>query len=150
MLLLAGAAAWALPIPPAGAVKVPILMYHSVTDDPAKAGKYTVTAAEFEADMEVWDGDVPLPAEFRYADYQIFEGTARLQSGLPQAGGGLQTLAVTLRDGALPLTLTLYYTDFGGVLTRRAVLKNESRRTLTVRKLMHIVRTPESVSINGT
>jgi len=89
-----------------------------------------------ESSMEVWDGDVPLPAEFRYADYQIFEGTARLQSGLPQAGGGLQTLAVTLRDGALPLTLTLYYTDFGGVLTRRAVLKNESRRTLTVRKCM--------------
>lgn len=49
MLVFAGAA---VTIPPAGAVRVPILMYHSVTTDPKKAGKYTVTAAEFESDME--------------------------------------------------------------------------------------------------
>ena len=89
VLLLAGAAAWALPIPPAGAVKVPILMYHSVTDDPAKAGKYTVTAAEFEADMQ-WLSDNGYTTVFlsQLSDYE--------ETGAPLPE---KPVVVTLDDG---------------------------------------------------
>ena len=73
--------------------------------------------------------------DFRFAEYRIIEGTAPMESGLPQARGGSETLKITMEqtDG---LTLVLYYTLFGGVLTRRTVLKNQTNRDIRLHKLM--------------
>lgn len=75
------------------------------------------------------------PTDFCYAAHRIHRGIAPMTTGLPQARGEAETLEITLRqtDG---LELTLYWTLFGGVLTRRAVLKNGTAAPVHVTKLM--------------
>lgn len=91
-----------------------------------------------ESPVELWDENGAVPTDFRYAGYEVTNGCIKMTSGLPQAEGGSQTLAVKLRDGALSAELTLYYTDFGAVLTRRAVLKNTGARPLYIHRLMSL------------
>ena len=89
-----------------------------------------------ESPAELWDESGPAGTEFRFAGYEIMEGGAPMRSGLPQAGGAEGTLAVRMADAALGAELTLYYSAFSGVLTRRTVLKNTGASPLRVRKLM--------------
>ena len=73
-------------------------------------------------------------SDFRYASHEILEGIAPMQSGLPQARGAEQTLRITLtQPGA---ELELYFSVFGGVMTRRAILKNTGETPLAVTKMM--------------
>ncbi len=72
--------------------------------------------------------------DFVYDSFRIREGSVPMESGLPQARDGGETLEVTLKQGTM--VLKLYYTLFGGVLTRRSVLCNEGEQAVTVRKLM--------------
>lgn len=74
-------------------------------------------------------------ADFRYRSHRILDGCLPLESGLPQARNGSQTLEITLsqEDGSW---LMLYYTLFAGVLTRRCVLRNNTFRNVAVHKLM--------------
>ena len=44
-------AAHAAAADPRESVQVPVLMYHSILKDPARAGTYVVSPAQFEADM---------------------------------------------------------------------------------------------------
>ena len=72
--------------------------------------------------------------DFRYESYEIFDGIAPMESGLPQAKGASQTLKVILtQKGA---ELCLYFSAFGGVLTRRAVVKNTGETPLQITKMM--------------
>ena len=73
-------------------------------------------------------------SDFRFVEASIVEGSPAMESGLPQAHGECQTLALTLaQNGA---KLTLYYTAFETALTRRAVLENTGEEPLAVNKLM--------------
>ena len=72
--------------------------------------------------------------DFRFQGFEILEGIAPMTSALPQAKGDAQTLKITMtQPGA---ELELYFSLFGSVLTRRAVVKNTGDAPITVTKLM--------------
>jgi len=73
-------------------------------------------------------------ADFRYGGFEILEGCANMESGLPQADAAEETLALILQQPGLKLTL--YFSLFEGVVTRRAVLENIGDAPVSVRKLM--------------
>ena len=72
--------------------------------------------------------------DFRYDSYEITDGIEEMKSALPQARGQGETLKITMvQPGA---ELKLYFSIFGGVLTRRAVLKNTGESPLQITKIM--------------
>ncbi|MBQ4600792.1 MAG: alpha-galactosidase [Oscillospiraceae bacterium] len=73
--------------------------------------------------------------DFTYESHTVMEGEAEMVSGLPQARGCSQTLCVNMTHPG-GIRLRLYYCVFGGVLTRRAVLCNNSSESLWLTKLM--------------
>ena len=72
--------------------------------------------------------------DFRYVDYEITNSAAPMKSGLPQARGECETLRVTMAQEGLELSL--YFSVFGGVMTRRTVLKNIGGAPVTLTKIM--------------
>jgi len=72
--------------------------------------------------------------DFRYHSHTITDGIVPMESGLPQAKGDCQTLRITLTQPGS--TLDLYFSLFGGVMTRRTVLKNTGEKPITVQKIM--------------
>ena len=60
--------------------------------------------------------------DFRYAGYEILDGIVPMSGSLPQALGDAQTLKLNLTQPGL--ALTLYFSLFENVITRRAVLTN--------------------------
>lgn len=72
-----------------GAEKVPILMYHSVSADPARAGRYTVTSAEFDSDM-AW------LASHGYTAVSVSQLEDHVRNGAPLPP---KPVCVTLDDG---------------------------------------------------
>ena len=75
-----------------------------------------------------------LPSDLRYVSYRILEGTAPMESGLPQARDGGETLEIILEQPGAQLKL--YYTAFPTALTRRAVLVNTGDGILPLTKCM--------------
>ena len=75
-----------------------------------------------------------VPTDFRYESYEIIDGIVKMDSTLPQANGEAETLKITMVQSGL--TLTLYFSIFGGVLTRRAVLKNTGDTPVLLTKMM--------------
>jgi len=75
-----------------------------------------------------------LPADFRYAGYEILDGAVPMESTLPQARDGEQTLKITLTQAGAELQL--YFSTFSGAMTRRTVLVNTGDAPLAVTKLM--------------
>ena len=75
-----------------------------------------------------------ISTDFRFDSYEIIDGIASIESGLPQAKGDAQTLKVKMLQ---PCTeLTLFFSVFDGVLTRRTVLKNTGDKPLQITKIM--------------
>ena len=75
-----------------------------------------------------------VPTDFRYESYEIIDGIVKMDSTLPQANGEAETLKITMVQSGL--VLTLYFSIFGGVLTRRAVLKNTGDTPVLLTKMM--------------
>ena len=75
-----------------------------------------------------------IPTDFRYESHEILSGIAPMEGVLPQAQGEAETLRITMAQTGL--RLELYFTLFGDVLTRRAVLKNVGETPVTVTKIM--------------
>lgn len=73
-------------------------------------------------------------ADFRYVSHELIQGSVAMSSGLPQAHGEGETLRITLAQ--VGAELELYFSIFGGVLTRRSVLRNTGEVPLRVTKLM--------------
>ena len=72
--------------------------------------------------------------DFRYAGYEILEGSVPMESGLPQSHGAEQTLKLILeQQGA---KLELYYTAYPTAIVRRSVLENTGEADLSFNKLM--------------
>ena len=75
-----------------------------------------------------------ISSDFRYDRYEIFDGIAPMTTTLPQAKGDGQTLQIVMsQPGA---ELSLYFSVFGDVLTRRAVLKNTGNVPVQITKMM--------------
>ena len=74
------------------------------------------------------------PADLRFADYQIFDGIIPMTTTLPQAKADARTLQIRLTQPGVELLL--YFTVFGGVMTRRTLLKNTGDAPICVTKLM--------------
>ncbi|MBR6522050.1 MAG: alpha-galactosidase [Oscillospiraceae bacterium] len=75
-----------------------------------------------------------MSSDFRYHSHEITDGPAFMCSGLPQARGTCETLRITMtQQGA---ELDLYFSVFGGVMTRRSVLKNIGSAPILITKIM--------------
>lgn len=75
-----------------------------------------------------------VPTDFRYDHYEILDGIAPMESGLPQALGEAQTLKIVMvQPGA---ELILFFTVFEDAMTRRVVLKNTGEEPVRLTKLM--------------
>ena len=77
--------------------------------------------------------------DLRYRHSETFNGIRRITSGLPQALGSddeVHGLRLDFQDDLNDITLSLYYTVFPlcDTIVRRAVIKNTSRRAVTLRK----------------
>ena len=75
-----------------------------------------------------------IPTDLRYAGYRIHDDTVPMGTAMPQAQGDAQTLEITMTQPGMELTL--YFSIFGGVLTRRTVLKNTGSDPIHISKLM--------------
>ncbi len=84
--------------------------------------------------------DASFVSDFVYTSHQISDGTVPMGT-LPSAYGADQTLVVTLEDTSAKVNLSLYYTVFeqANVITRRAVLTNESQEPLVIRRMMSMM-----------
>ena len=71
---------------------------------------------------------------FRFAGAQVLEGCPAIESGLPQAHGGEETLKITLEQPGAKLTL--YFTPYPTALVRRTVLENTGDAPIALGKLM--------------
>ena len=71
---------------------------------------------------------------FRFAGAQVLEGCPAIESGLPQAHGGEETLEITLEQPGAKLTL--YFTPYPTALVRRTVLENTGDAPIALGKLM--------------
>ncbi|MDV3427383.1 MAG: alpha-galactosidase [Bacillota bacterium] len=79
-------------------------------------------------------------SDFVYISHHITDGCIPMNT-LPSAYGGGQTLVITLKDTTCSITLDMYYTVFEktNVITRRAVLTNESENPLIIRRMMSMM-----------
>ena len=78
--------------------------------------------------------DIGVSTDFRYESHWIPEEPIPMESGLPQPSGKGEYLEITMAQKGLKLKL--YFGIFGGVLTRRGVLENTGKETVTVHKCM--------------
>ena len=78
--------------------------------------------------------EVGVSTDLRYESHEILEGDVLMTQGLPQALGAEQTLVITLSQ--MGLKCRLYFSAFGGVLTRRTVLENTGDAPITLQKCM--------------
>lgn len=89
---------------------------------------------------ELKQPDGTFASDFVYESHTVADGCAPMET-LPASYGDetdCQTLAVSMRDKKIDLTLTLYYTVFPGcdVIARRAVLRNGEQNPVVVRRIM--------------
>ena len=93
-----------------------------------------------ETPAELLMPDGTFTADFRYLRHRVEEGCIPAD-GLPTAEGGAQTLVITMQDEPNRVFLDLFYTLFPeeDVITRRAVLRNENERPLTIRRLFSLM-----------
>jgi alpha-galactosidase len=75
--------------------------------------------------------------DFVYDSHDLLDGCVPMDA-LPTAYGGNQTLKITLKDRAFPIFIDLYYSIFEhtDVITRRAVVRNEAKSPLIIRRMM--------------
>ena len=81
--------------------------------------------------------DIGTSTDFRYESHKILEAVVPMECGLPQAKGQCETLQITMAQKGLKLDL--YFSIFGGCLTRRAVLHNSGDAAVTVSKCMSMM-----------
>ncbi len=76
-------------------------------------------------------------SDFRFVCSRVFKEHAHSESKLPGATGECETLEITMaQPGA---QLFLYFSVFGGVLVRKAVLKNTGKNDIVLTKIMSTV-----------
>ncbi len=85
-----------------------------------------------ESPLEI---DREIPAAFKYAYSRQLGHTVPMECGLPQAHGDAETLEIVMSNTG-NLSLHLFYTLFDTALVRRAVLCNNSGRSINVEKMM--------------
>lgn len=78
--------------------------------------------------------ELGMSTDFRYVRHRILEGGAAMESGLPQAQGGKESLEIVMEQPGL--RLTLYFSLFETAMTRRAVLENTGDAAVTIGKCM--------------
>lgn len=78
-------------------------------------------------------------SDFVYVSHDILEGS--ISMGMPSSIGGDETLKITLKDTTCNVTLNLYYTLYkkANVITRRVLLKNESKDPLIISRIMSML-----------
>ena len=94
-----------------------------------------------DAPAEIKMPDGSFTADFRYQSHSVQDGCIPMRK-LPTAEGeDAQTLIVTMLDESNMVYLDLYYTVFADadVITRRAVLRNENKKPLTIRRMLSMM-----------
>ena len=98
-------------------------------------GDYRDTPAEIKMP------DESFTADFLYQSHSVRDGCVPMET-LPTAeGNDAQTLIVTMLDESNHVYLDLYYTVFyeTDVITRRAVLRNENKKPLVIRRMLSLM-----------
>ncbi len=85
-----------------------------------------------ESPLELAD---EIPTGFKFSHSRTYDGIVPMSGHLPQAKGEAETLEIVLSNVG-GLTLHLFYTLFETALCRRAVLVNNTDRTVMIRKMM--------------
>ncbi len=93
--------------------------------------------------LELKMPDTSFVNDFIYASHRVIKGCVPMES-LPTAYGGeedCETLEITLTEISSKVVLLLYYTVYEktNIITRRAVLKNEDEKTVTIRRIMSMM-----------
>ena len=93
--------------------------------------------------LEIKMPDLTFVSDFVYHDHKIVEGILKSDK-LPTAHDDknqTQTLIVTLKDVKFDVYLDLVYTPFydTNVITRRAILRNQDKNMLSIRKIMSMM-----------
>ncbi|MEG0648812.1 MAG: alpha-galactosidase [Oscillospiraceae bacterium] len=93
-----------------------------------------------QSPLEVKMPDGSFVSDFVYFGHEIKDGCVSMQT-LPSAYGEAQTLIITMKDTFHNVFLDLYYTVFekADVITRRAVLRNEAKVQITIRRMMSML-----------
>ena len=78
--------------------------------------------------------ELGVSTDLRYENFEIVDGDCLMESGLPQARGAEQTLVIRMEQKGL--RVKLYFSLFGGVLTRRTVLENTGDTPICLHKCM--------------
>lgn len=89
-----------------------------------------------ESPIELEDADRVLTTDFRYVSHKIYSGEEPRHFLWPRAEGAEETLEVCLSDPEIAMDLHLYWSVFGDVICRKAVLLNKGNDPRYVRKLM--------------
>lgn len=102
------------------------------------SGTGTGDYRQLPLEMKMPDGSYA--NDFIYQDHTIHKGSLEMET-LPAAYGGeadCETLEIRLKDKRDDVGLTLYYTVYGkeNVITRRAVLHNNTAAALSLRRIM--------------
>ncbi len=94
-------------------------------------GDYRQSPTEFKMP------DGSFVTDFIYDSHEVLDGCMPMDT-LPAAYGGNQTLKITLKDKVYSIFIDLYYTvyDRTDVITRRAVVRNETNTPLMIRRIM--------------
>ena len=93
-------------------------------------GDYRESPIEVEGDWGV------LTTDFRYQSHNIYTGEGPHRFLWPRADGAEETLEVCLSDPEISMELRLYWSVFGDVICRKALLINRGENPRYVRKLM--------------
>lgn len=77
---------------------------------------------------------------FIYDSHEVIDGCFPMET-LPSAYGGDRTLKISLKDIIYPIYIDLYYTVFEkcDVITRRAVVRNETKDCLRINRIMSMM-----------
>lgn len=76
-------------------------------------------------------------SDFRFVCSRVFKGRAHSETKLPGASGECETLEITMAQPGAQLFLC--FSVFGGVLVRKAVLKNTGKSDIVLTKIMSTV-----------
>jgi alpha-galactosidase len=94
-------------------------------------GDYRQSPTEFKMP------DGSFVTDFIYDSHKLLEESVPMDT-LPTAYGGNQTIIITLKDKIFPVYIDIYYSVYEqtDVITRRAVVRNEAKAPLTIRRIM--------------
>lgn len=93
-----------------------------------------------QSPTEIKMPDTSFVSDFGFESYSVTDGNIPMEH-MPSSYGGNETLMIVLKDTSCDCALHLYFSVYAqsDVITRRAVLVNNSEKPLTIRRMMSMM-----------